>query len=192
MIEGFLDLASAFGLSTSAGLNAYIPLLTVAVLGRFTNLIGLEEPWNALTNWWIIGLLAVLLVVEIVADKVPAVDTVNDVIQTVVRPTAGAIMFAATTQSTIHVHPILAMACGVLLAGSVHAVKAGARPVLTATTAGVANPIVSTVEDVLAAITSFIAIIFPYLILVWVLLLALLVYLILRRRRLRVQREKVL
>jgi hypothetical protein len=118
------------------------------------------------------------------------VDTVNDVIQTIIRPTAGAIMFASTTQATINVHPVLAMACGVLLAGSVHAVKAGARPVLTATTAGTANPIVSTVEDVLAVITSFIAVIFPYLILLWVLLLALLIFLILRRRRLRVQRDR--
>ncbi|MCD6345223.1 MAG: DUF4126 domain-containing protein, partial [Anaerolineae bacterium] len=78
---------------------------------------------------------------------------------------------------------VLALACGVIMAGSVHIVKAGARPVLTATTSGTANPLVSTVEDVLAIVTSFIAIIFPYLIVIWVLLLALLVYLIARRRR---------
>ena len=48
---------SAFGLSASAGLNAYIPLLIVALLARFTDLIVLKEPWNALTSWWIIGLL---------------------------------------------------------------------------------------------------------------------------------------
>ena len=184
-MEILLDIASAFGLSTSAGLNAYIPLLTVAVLGRFTSLVRLDAPWNALTNWWIIVLLAVLLVIEVFADKVPVVDTINDGIQTFVRPTAGAIMFAATTQATIDIHPVFAMACGVILAGSVHAVKAGSRPVMSAATAGMADPVVSTIEDVIATITSFLAVIFPYLLLIWLVLLATLIYLLIQRRRQR-------
>jgi hypothetical protein len=190
MIEVFMDLASAFGLSTSAGLNAYIPLLTVALLGRLTALIELGEPWDVLTSWWIIGLLIVLLIIEVLADKIPAVDSVNDIIQTVIRPTAGAIMFAATTQDTINLHPVLALGCGVLLAGGVHVVKAGARPVVTATTAGVGNPIVSTVEDVVAVITSFVAVIFPYLIIIWFFLLALLVFLVLRWRQRRARAKE--
>lgn len=185
-----MDLASAFGLSTSAGLNAYIPLLTVALLGRLTALIELSEPWDVLTSWWIIGLLIVLLIIEVLADKIPAVDSVNDVIQTVIRPTAGAIMFAATTQDTINLHPVLALGCGVLLAGGVHVVKSGARPVVTATTAGLGNPIVSTVEDVVAVITSFVAVIFPYLIIIWFFLLALLVFLVLRWRQRRTRAQE--
>jgi len=191
MIEAITGLAAAFGLSTSAGLNAYIPMLTVALLARLTPLIQLESPWDTLASWWIIGLLGVLLIVEIVADKIPAVDTINDTIQTFVRPTAGAILFAATTQSSVHIHPILAMACGVILAGGVHVAKAGARPVLTATTGGVANPVVSTIEDIVAAITSLVAIIFPYLILLWAFLVVLLVYLLVRRRRLRAAARRV-
>ena len=192
MIEAFMDLASAFGLSTSAGLNAYIPMLTVALLGRLTSLVELGEPWDVLTSWWIIGLLTVLLIIDILADKIPAVDSANDVIQTVIRPTAGAIMFAATTQESIGLHPVLALGCGILLAGGVHVVKAGARPVVTATTAGVGNPIVSTIEEVIAAITSFVAVIFPFLIIVWFFLLALLVFLVLRwrGRRLPARRHK--
>ncbi|MFP4345936.1 MAG: DUF4126 domain-containing protein [Anaerolineales bacterium] len=192
MIEAFMDLASAFGLSTSAGLNAYIPLLTVALLGRLTSLVELGEPWDVLTSWWIIGLLSVLLIIDILADKIPAVDSANDVIQTVIRPTAGAIMFASTTQESIGLHPVLALGCGILLAGGVHVVKAGARPVVTATTAGVGNPIVSTIEEVIAVITSVVAVIFPYLIIIWFFLLALLVFLVLRwrRRRLPVNRYK--
>ena len=62
-----------------------------------------------------------------------------------------------------HVHPVLAMVCGVILAGGVHAVKATARPVITATTAGVANPIVSAAEDVVSAVTSLIAVLVPLL-----------------------------
>jgi uncharacterized membrane protein len=187
MVEGLLDLASAFGLSTSAGLNAYIPMLTVAVLAKFTQLIELQEPWSALTSWWIIALLAVLLVIEEIADKIPAVDTVNDVVQTLVRPTAGAILFAATTQSSINMHPILAFGCGVILAGTVHVVKAGARPAVTVATAGTANPIVSTVEDVVSVVTSFVSVFFPYLVIVWVFLLALTIFIVVRRRRRRRQ-----
>jgi len=192
MVEGLLDLASAFGLSTAAGLNAYIPMLTVAVLAKFTHLIELQEPWSALTSWWIIALLAVLLVIEEIADKIPAVDTVNDVVQTLVRPTAGAILFAATTQSSINMHPILAFGCGVILAGTVHVVKAGARPAVTAATAGIANPVVSTVEDVVSAVTSFVSVIFPYLVIVWVILLALTIFMVVRwRRRRRQERADV-
>jgi len=185
MIEGLLNLASAFGLSTSAGLNAYIPMLVLALLARFTGLVELGDPWSALTSWWIIGLLTVLLVVDVLADKIPAVDTINDVIQTLVRPTAGAIVFAATTQNTIHLNPVLAFACGVVLAGGVHLAKSGGRPVITATTAGVGNPIESTIEEVVATLVSLASIIFPYLVLAWVFLLVLLIYLFVRWRRQR-------
>jgi hypothetical protein len=77
-----MDIFSAFGLSASAGLNAYIPLLVVALLGRFTNLITLAPPWNTLENWWVIGILVVLSLVEFFADKIPAINHINDVIQT--------------------------------------------------------------------------------------------------------------
>ena len=190
MLDWVLNLTTAFGLSTSAGLNAYIPLLTVALLSRFTDLITLEEPWSALTNGWIIGLLAVLLIVDALADKIPAVDSVNDVIGTVIRPTAGAILFAATTQHTLNLSPILALGCGVILAGGVHAVKASARPVITATTAGAGNSVVSSLEEAVSAITAVLAVLFPYLVLLWIFLIVLLLYLIVRRRRLRAAAHK--
>ncbi|HEC33292.1 MAG TPA: DUF4126 domain-containing protein [Chloroflexi bacterium] len=185
VVQAFLSLSTAFGLSTSAGLNAYIPLLTVALVDRLSDgLIDLRGPWVWLSSWWTIGVLAVLLVVEILVDKVPAADTANDIIHTVIRPAAGAILFAASTHA-IGLHPVLAAICGVILAGGVHTVKAGGRPVLTAITGGTANPIVSIIEDIVAAVGSFIAVVYPYLVLAFLLLLALLVALlaIWRRRR---------
>lgn len=172
VIQAFLNLSAAFGLSASAGLNAYIPLLTIALVDRLTNgLMDLQGPWVWLSNWWTIGVLTVLLIIEILADKIPAVDTVNDIIQTVVRPTAGAILFAATTRA-IHLHPVVAAICGVIIAGGVHAVKAGGRPVFTATTGGVANPIVSTIEDIVSTIVSITSVVAPYLVLALVVVLA--------------------
>src|SRR5512134_950735 len=105
-----LDIFSAFGLSASAGLNAYLPLLILAVTGRFfPKLMTLNEPYHALTSWWAIGVLAVLLLIEVFVDKIPAVDTVNDVIQTVIRPVAGALLFAASTNAVSGIDPVLAI-----------------------------------------------------------------------------------
>jgi hypothetical protein len=185
MIQGLLDLASAFGLSTSAGLNAYIPMLIVALLAKFTPLIQLREPWDMLTNGWVIALLGVLLIVEEFADKIPAVDTVNDIVQTLIRPAAGAVLFAATTQSSIDMHPVLALACGVILAGTVHVVKSGSRPVVAAASGGLATPVVSTIEDIVVVVVSFLSVIFPYLVALWFLLLGLSIFFLMRWRHLR-------
>jgi hypothetical protein len=181
---GVLDVFTAFGLSTAAGLNAYVPLLVVALLARFTDLITLKPPWDTLESWWVIGVLAVLLLIEIVVDKVPAVDSANDVIQTIVRPVAGAILFAAGSGAVGKVDPVLAMICGLLVAGSVHAAKATVRPIITGTTAGIGNPVVSTVEDVVSFILTILAIVVPILIVV---LLVLVIFLFVRwwRRRRR-------
>ncbi len=158
-MEGIL---SAFGLAASAGLNAYIPLLIVSLVSKFTNLLTLKEPWDALTNWWIIGLLVVLSLVEFFADKVPAVNHINDVVQTFIRPTAGAILFAASADTVTEISPILSLAAGLLVAGSVHAAKAGAlRPAVTATTAGTGNVLVSIAEDVISTILSILAVLIP-------------------------------
>ncbi len=184
MAEIFLNLATAFGLSASAGLNAYIPLLVIALVDRLTDgLIDLQGPWVWLSNWWVIGVLAFLLLVEILADKIPAVDTINDVIQTVVRPAAGAILFAATTRA-IQLHPVIAAICGVIVAGGVHAVKATGRPVVTATTAGVANPLISVAEDVTSTVVSIISVVAPYLVLgLFIGLASFLAWVIFRRKR---------
>jgi hypothetical protein len=160
-----MDIFSAFGLSASAGLNAYIPLLVVAFLSKFTNLITLSSPWNTLESWWVIGVLVILSIVEFFADKVPAINHVNDIIQTVVRPIAGAIVFAASAQIITDVHPVLAMIMGLFVAGAVHAVKSLAvRPVVTATTGGAGNVPVSLAEDLISTIMSIIAAVTPVLI----------------------------
>jgi hypothetical protein len=157
-----MDIFSAFGLSASAGLNAYIPLLVVALLGKFTDFITLSAPWDTLESWWIIAVLIILSLVEFFADKIPAVNHINDIIQTVIRPIAGAIVFAASAQVITGVHPVLAMILGLLVAGTVHTVKALAvRPAVTATTGGVANVPVSMAEDTLATILSITAVILP-------------------------------
>lgn len=183
-------ISAAFGLASSAGLNAYIPLLVVALAARFPAdqpLLQLAEPYNLLGSWWAIALIAVLLVVEVTVDKIPAVDTVNDAIQTFVRPTAGALLFAANADVVTEMSPILALVAGLLLAGGVHATKAAVRPVVTATTAGTGNWLASTLEDLAVVIVSILSLLIP--IVMGLLLVFLFTYIIIwvvRRRRRRI------
>jgi hypothetical protein len=182
-ISALTNVLAAFGLAGSAGLNAYVPLLVVSLVGRYTPWLKLEPPWSALTDGWVIAVLGVLVVVEFIADKVPAVNHANDAVQTFIRPAAGAILFAASTGVVSEMNPALAIVLGVLTAGAVHTAKSAVvRPVVTATTAGVANPVVSTIEDVLALVTSIVAVLLPALAaILLVLVLAIIFVWVLRR-----------
>jgi cytochrome bd-type quinol oxidase subunit 2 len=158
-----LGIFSAFGLSASAGLNAYIPLLVIALTARFTELIKLNSPWDALTSWWIIGLLVVLSIVEFLVDKFPVVNHINDIfVQSIVRPAAGAIVFAASTNVISDVHPILAIALGILVAGSVNLVKSAAvRPAVSAVSGTSGNVPVSVAEDATSTTLSVLSVAAP-------------------------------
>ncbi len=152
---------AGFGLAAPAGLNAWLPLLMVGLAARFTNLIHLNAPYNLLSETWVLLALAVLLFIEIMADKVPVVDSVNDAIHTFIRPAAGAILFAAQNDAVGGLNPALALILGLLAAGSVHAIKATTRPLVTATTAGLGNPIVSMLEDGLVIVSVALALVVP-------------------------------
>ncbi len=177
-----LGLFAAFGLAAATGLNAYLPLLIVGLLARYTDLIALKAPWDALTHPVVLILLGVFLAIEFTVDKIPAVDTVNDVIQTLFRPAAGAVLFAASGNVISEMSPVLAMVCGLLIAGSVHTAKAAARPAVTAGTLGTGNPVVSLAEDAVSGTTTFIAVAAPALLAALALLI---LFWFLRRRQRR-------
>lgn len=182
-MDAIAGVLSAFGLSASAGLNAYVPLLIVALMARFTNWLELGETWEPLTSWWVIGVLVVLGLVEFFADKVPAVNHINDLVQTFIRPTAGAVLFAASTDVVTNIHPVIALIAGLLISGGVHAAKSAAlRPAVTATTGGAGNIPVSIVEDIVATGLSILAVVIPVVIAaVIILLTAWIIWLLWRR-----------
>jgi hypothetical protein len=182
-MTGAASIISAFGLSAASGLNAYIPLLLVGLTARFTNWITLAPPFDVLTNEYVLGLLVVLLGIEFFADKIPLVDHANDVIQTFVRPAAGAILFAAEASVITDVHPIIAMSLGLLVAFGVHATKATARPLVTVATGGVGNPVVSTVEDAASVGITLMALLAPILLLLSFVALLLGGYMVWTRRK---------
>jgi hypothetical protein len=187
----FTAVMGGFGISAAAGLNAWLPLLIVGLAARFTTLIKLSAPFDVLTNTWVLVTLGVLLLIEIFADKIPAVDTVNDIIHTFIRPVAGGILFAAYSGAVSEMDPIFGFILGLLSAGGVHAAKAAARPVVTATTGGVGNPVVSMAEDIVSGGSTVLALIAPIAAgLIMGLILAFIVYWLVRlRARLRKKKQ---
>lgn len=189
---------TGLGLSTAAGLNAYIPLLVVGVLANLTDAVRLPDGYGWLSNWGVLAVIAVLLLAETVLDKVPAVDTVNDAIQTVVRPAAGGVVFSATSaaaefenSSWMAAHPWAGWLLGIVVALAVHAVKSVTRPVVNAGTAGVGAPVVSTAEDAGSLGMSLLAVFAPVLVAVALLLLAVLAFFLIRTvRRRRARRSR--
>lgn len=193
-----LELLTGAGLAAAAGLNAYIPLLVMGIAGRL-DWIQLPAGWTWLENEWVMVIIGVLLVVEIVADKVPAVDSVNDWIQTVVRPASGGIVFAGgigtTTvavddpESFFSSGAWVPIAIGILLALLVHLAKMAVRPIANLGTAGVAAPVLSTAEDGASLLMVFFALVAPVLVLIGLALMVLgfvlLVRALRRRRRAR-------
>jgi hypothetical protein len=155
---------TGLGLAAPAGLNAYLPLLIVALADRFTETIELDRPYDFLSSTWGIAILLLLVSVEVIVDKIAGADHLNDLIQSIIRPAAGAFLMMASNSDGGSLNPVLAMLIGLVVAGSVHAAKATARPAVTVTTGGVGNPLVSMVEDAIAVITSIVALLAPILI----------------------------
>mgnify|MGYP004516951845 CR=1 FL=1 len=189
MLEGLTGL----GLASAAGLNAYIPMLAMGLLSRFTDLLSVPPGWAWLENEWVMVVLGVLLVVDMVADKVPAVDSVNDIVQTVVRPASGGIVFGsgAASETVAVTDPEqfvssgqwVPVVIGVVIALLVHAGKAAIRPVANAATFGLAAPVLSVVEDVASVGLVVLAIVVPVLVVVAIAALVWGAVVYVRRRR---------
>ncbi|MDO5619322.1 DUF4126 domain-containing protein [Kocuria sp.] len=197
-----MDALTGLGLASSAGLNAWIPLLVLGLLDRYTQFVDLGPNFAWLSNGWVLIIFAILLALEVVADKVPAIDSVNDVLQTVIRPTSGGIVFGSSMTSDIAGLTFggqtatvtdpeefvtsgtwVPIVIGVVLALVVHGVKALTRPVANTVSAGAAAPALSTAEDGAAVILSLLAVFLPVLVLLGLLGLVCGAWWLLRRRR---------
>jgi hypothetical protein len=157
-----MSLFSALGLSTAAGLNAYIPLLTVGILARYTNLITLGPPYDILTNPWVLLGIAVIALLDLIGDKIPGIDHALHLAGLVIHPLAGLILGLAAASGS-QVDPTLAAIAGLAAATIAHGTRMAARPVATATTLGTANPVISALEDIASVVMSVLAIMIPAL-----------------------------
>lgn len=193
-----LEFLVGSGLAAAAGLNAWMPLFLLGIVDRFVTGVDLPAGWSWLSSDVALWITGVLLVVEIVADKIPAVDSVNDVLQTAIRPAAGGIVFGAgSSAETLRIEDPatlfagngwIPIAVGIAIALGVHLVKATVRPAANAATLGLAAPAVSTAEDVSSLALAAAAIFAP--VIAGILLIALVVGAVLLLRRRRRQRDR--
>ncbi|KJL32652.1 hypothetical protein RS86_02433 [Microbacterium azadirachtae] len=179
-------------LAAAAGLNAWIPLFLLGLAAKLLPAVVLPAGWSWLSSdiaLWVIG---ALLVLEIIADKIPALDSLNDIVHSIIRPAAGGIAFGAGASArTIAVDdpgsffsertwiPVVA---GVVIALAVHAAKATGRVAANAATAGVAAPVLSAAEDIAAFVLSAAAIIVPVVAAILLLCLIVAIVILVRRR----------
>ena len=176
-ILGWLPaLLLGLGLAASSGLRAFLPLLMLALAAHWKVAgIELSGPFAWLSSPLALGTLSVATIIEVAGDKIPVVDHFLDGIGTIVRPLAGTLAAAAVIQTK---DPATAALIGLVVAGpvvagpvvagpvalSVHSAKAGTRGVSSATTLGVANPIVSIFEDITAFLVGLLALLAPLLV----------------------------
>jgi hypothetical protein len=176
------SVCAAFGLSAAAGLNAWLPLFAGALLNRL-DVVELAQPFDDLTGTGTIVVLGVLTAADFVGDKVPAVDHVLHAVGTVVAPVSGAVLFTGQTGVDTDLPTLAAVVLGAGTAETVHAGRAAVRPLSTAGTGGIGNPILSLIEDAGSALLVVLAFALPVLALLVV--VALLAALFAGWRRLR-------
>jgi Domain of unknown function (DUF4126) len=165
MHQDFVAMFAGFGFATAAGLNAWITLLFVSVAAKL-GFLTLSTPSDVMTSIPIIVFLAIMVLLEGLADKIPGVDHASHIIHFVVQPAAGAILFASQAGIITTMSPVLAFIVGALVAGTIHATRATVRPAVTVTTAGMGNAFVSVAEDAAAATITIATILAPVLVFV--------------------------
>jgi hypothetical protein len=179
----FASLLTSAGLGAGAGLNAYATMLVFGLLARWQPATFSGELARFFASTPVLIVVAVLYVVEFIADKVPAVDHIWDVVHTFIRPAAGAVVaWAAVSKGSI---PHGAVIVATVLAGTTalgaHALKATTRIASTMATGGLGNPLLSLVEDLLAFLGALVALLVPLLV-IGVIIVVVLLFTRLRRR----------
>jgi len=182
-----LALLLGLGLSASTGLNTFVPLLLLGAAARF-GVAGIElgDKFHWLTSDVALVVLIVASIVEIIADKIPAVDHFLDGVGTFVRPAAGAVAAASVlTGIDPTVAAILGLIVGAPTSFGFHTLKAGTRVASSATTFGCANPVISLLEDIVAFFLSVLAIFAPIIVPIALLILFWMLWTIVKKIRRR-------
>jgi len=153
-------LAIGLGASWVSGIRLYAAVATLGLLGRFANL-KLPGELDVVTNWWVIGVALFMFVVEFIADKIPVVDSIWDVIHTFIRIPAGAVIAATAFGDFDRSVQVIALLVGGGLALSSHGTKAATRALINTSPEPVSNVVVSLAEDALVVVVILLAIFLP-------------------------------
>lgn len=180
------SIALGIALAACAGLRAWLPLLAVGLSVRF-GVLPLGDSFLFLGSNTALTVFLLATAIELLADKIPVVDHALDSLSTVLKPAAG-IVLAASVLWTVD-DPIVAVALGVMVGTPAsllpHTAKATVRGVLSPLTAGLAAPVLSVIEDVIAFGLVALAILAPFVVAAGVVLFALVTGRFVRRRMAR-------
>lgn len=170
------SLAMGIGLAACAGIRAWLPLLMAGGLARW-GVIELGPSFQFIAGNRALILFGVATVIEILADKVPAVDHALDSLSTVLRPAAGSLLAASVLWQVSD--PLTALALGVAVGAPTslvpHAAKSLLRAASTTFTGGLANPFISILEDLMAVALFVLTILVPVVVAAVLVLIGLLV-----------------
>lgn len=177
------SIALGIALAACAGLRAWLPLFAVGVSVRL-GVLPLGDSFRFLGGNVALTVFAIATVVELLADKIPVVDHALDALSTFLKPVAGMVL-AASVMWTVD-DPIVALALGVMVGAPAslvpHTAKATLRGVLSPITAGLAAPVLSVLEDVIAFGLVALAILAPFVVAAGFVLFALVTGKFLRRK----------
>jgi hypothetical protein len=184
------------GFSLTAGINLYATVAILGLAARF-GWVALPPQFAVFDNNYIIGAALVMYVIEFLADKIPWVDTIWDLIHTVIRPVGGALIAVATLgQASPAVAGVAALLGGTVAAGT-HMTKTGSRAIVNTSPEPFSNWILSLAEDLFVVGFGFITLKYPIVALAVALILLVLIALFARilwrglRRALRGRRASV-
>jgi hypothetical protein len=164
-MEWLTTLGTAMGAAWLSGINLYATVVTLGILQRF-HLVKLPGGLDMLGEWWLIGLAGGLYLIEFVADKIPAVDTVWDAIHTFIRVPAGAILAASAFAVFDPAVKFAAMIVGGGVALSSHGTKAATRVAANTSPEPISNFALSLGEDVLTFGSAILMAFYPVVILI--------------------------
>jgi len=179
-----MQLAMGFALAATVGLRTFLPLLAAGLLARFGYVdLGDHFEWMAKTPALIVFGSAVVF--EVLADKVPGLDHALHAVESFVKPVAGTLVAASLfTNLDPMTAVVLGLVGGGTIAGAIHVAKGTTRAASTVMTGGLANPVLSIFDDVLAVGGIVLAILAPIVAALIVLVLVIgAVRLVMKRRR---------
>jgi hypothetical protein len=149
----------AFTASWASGINPYLLVLLMGVLGRFADInvpAGLERVD-------VIIIFAVLTVIDTIADKIMLVDSFWDAINTVIRPVAGAVVAALIASPYVDIPTVAIAAAGGTVALITHLAKATTRLAVNTSPEPASNIAVSVLEDLAVCGVVLIAVLNPWI-----------------------------
>jgi uncharacterized protein DUF4126 len=144
----------------ASGINAYLVVLVLGLIGRFGEVAAVPE---GLTRTDVLVVAALMYLVELVADKIPYVDSLWDAISTAIRPTVGAVIALLIAQDAPTLEQAILTATGGVTALVSHLVKGGLRLIVNTSPEPASNIVVSVGEDVTVAGVTSLAVLHPML-----------------------------